>query len=87
MRYGDILFRLARLAIRRPRVAVRLLAAAWRFRARDWFRRPPYLPLPPPEYVAWRIHTAYGDGDRVPDAAEVERYLAWVAWMRRKQEA
>lgn len=82
MRYGDILLHMARLAASRPRVAVRLLATAWRFRARDWYRTPPYLPLPSREYLAWRMHTAYGN-EGVPRGDEVERYLAWVMWMRR----
>ncbi len=83
MRYGDILLRMAIQAVVRPRMAARLFAAAWRFRARDWYRTPPYLPLPSREYLAWRIHTAYGDAGRLPHAEEVDRYLAWVAWMRR----
>jgi hypothetical protein len=73
---------MAGLALRRPRLVAPLLGAAWRFRARDWYRRPPFLPLPPPKYLAWRLHTAYGDEDHTPEAGELERYLRWAAWMR-----
>jgi hypothetical protein len=26
----------------------------------DWYRRPPFIPVPPPAYVEWRLKTAYG---------------------------
>lgn len=72
--------------MRRPRSLVWLVAAAWRFRATGWYRRPPFLPLPPPAYLAWRFDTAYGETDPVPDADEIERFLAWAHWMRRAKE-
>jgi hypothetical protein len=75
--------RLAAQAVRRPRLLAGLLAAAWRFRARGWWRRRPFLPLPPAEYVAWRMHTAYGDDGRLPTAPEMERYIRWANRMHR----
>jgi hypothetical protein len=60
-----------------------LLRAAWRFRARGWWRRPPFLPLPPREYLDWRLHTAYGDGGQEPTAEEMERYVRWANRMYR----
>jgi hypothetical protein len=27
---------------------------------RDWYSRPPFLPLPPRDYLDWRLKTAYG---------------------------
>lgn len=64
--------------LRRPALAVDLLRVAWRFRSRGWYRRFPFLPLPARDYVRWRMHTAYGDHDAVPTAAEIERYARWV---------
>ena len=61
-----------------PALAADLLRVAWRFRNRRWYRRFPFLPLPPREYVRWRMHTAYGDHDAVPTAAELERYARWI---------
>jgi hypothetical protein len=55
-------------ALVRPRLAADLLRVAWRFRRRRWYARPPFLPLPPAEYVAWRMYTAYGDHHAVPPA-------------------
>jgi len=70
----------ARLALRatvRPRLAVDLARLAWSFRARDWYRRPPFLPLPPREYIRWRMFTAYGDEDAVPPVEDVVRFARW----------
>ena len=69
---------LAARAALRPRLAADLLRVAWRFRRRRWWARAPFLPLPPRDYVRWRMHTAYGDHDAVPPAADVERYARWV---------
>jgi len=42
-----------------------------------WWRRRPYLPVPPKEYVQFRLLTQYGDSDRRAVAADVVNYLAW----------
>jgi hypothetical protein len=67
----------ARAAVN-PRLAADLLRVAWRFRARRWYLRFPFLPLPARDYVRWRMHTAYGDADAVPTAEELIRYARWV---------
>lgn len=59
-----------------------MLGAAWRFRRSDWYRRPPFLPLPPAKYIDWRMHTAYGDAAG-PEPEDLERYLSWSARMSR----
>ena len=69
---------LALRVLRSPSLAVDLLRVAWRFRARGWYRRPPFLPLPARDYVRWRMYTAYGDYDAVPPAEDVIRYARWV---------
>ena len=74
--------RLALRAALRPGLAADLLRVAWRFRTRGWWRRPPFLPLPPSEYVRWRMHTAYGDEDAVPPAEDLIRYARWVGRQR-----
>lgn len=70
--------RLAARASMRPALALALVRVAWRFRRRRWWARAPFLPLPPRDYVRWRMHTAYGDHDAVPPAADVERYARWA---------
>ena len=71
------MLRLALRAAANPRLALDLLRLAWSFRARDWYRRPPFLPLPPVEYVRWRMLTAYGEEDAVPPPGDVIRFARW----------
>ncbi|HUF49806.1 MAG TPA: hypothetical protein VMN60_03175 [Longimicrobiales bacterium] len=82
MQYRRLLRRFAGLALREPGLLWPLLHAAWHFRARDWRRRAPFLPLPPRDYIAWRLYTAYGDEDAVPPAHELRRYLRWSSAQR-----
>jgi len=70
---------LALRSVIHPTLARDLLRVAWRFRARDWYRRAPFLPLPDTTYLRWRMYTAYGDFDAVPSQEEVERYVHWAA--------
>jgi hypothetical protein len=65
-------------ALRNPALGVALLRVAWRFRRREWYRRPPFLPVPSRDYVRWRMYTAYGDYDAVPPAEDVIRYARWA---------
>lgn len=71
------------LALRHPRALPQLLGAAWAFRARGWYRRFPFVPLPPRTYLRWRLETAYGDPEHRPSDGELLRYLAWTSTMRR----
>ena len=68
---------LAWRALVNPRLAVDLLRLAWSFRARDWYHRPPFLPLPPREYMRWRMFTAYGDENAVPPIGDVVNFARW----------
>ncbi len=72
------------LAVRRPRTIPAILGASWAFRARDWYRRFPFLPVPPASYMRWRMETAFGDPDVVPPLDDLERYLVWTQSMRRR---
>lgn len=69
--------RLCARALVSPRTALDLVRLVWSFRARDWYRRPPFLPLPPREYVRWRMFTAYGDEDAIPPVDDVVRFARW----------
>lgn len=74
------------LALRKPWRIPALLGLAWAYRARGWYRRFPFLPLPPKDYVEWRNDTAYGDPGAVPPLDEFDRFVTWSsrmrAWMR-----
>jgi hypothetical protein len=69
---------LALRGILNPRDGVALLRLAWRFRRRDWWARPPFLPTPAATYVRWRLHTAYGDERIVPPADDIIRLARWT---------
>lgn len=60
-----------------PRLALDLLRLAWAFRARRWYTEFPFLPVPPDEYLRWRMHTAYGDECAVPSVEDVVRFARW----------
>ena len=75
--WSALSFALLGRAVVDPRVARDLVGLAWSMRRRGWYREPPFLPLPPPEYVRWRMLTAYGDEDAVPPVADVLRVARW----------
>ncbi|HKE75857.1 MAG TPA: hypothetical protein VKB57_19725 [Acidimicrobiales bacterium] len=51
--------------------------------APGWWRRAPFLPLPAPGYLRFRIQTAYGGaGDRPPEPADLVTYLRWCRSVR-----
>jgi hypothetical protein len=81
LRFTVLLALLGRV-VRRPSLLPALLFAAWRFRARGWYRRPPFLPFPPRRYLDWRFWTAYGGkAERLPSTDELHRYLRWTRRM------
>ena len=46
--------------------------------ARDrWWARPPFLPVPSGEYVAFRLQTQYGDPAHRLEPDDFIRYLRW----------
>ena len=77
LKWLRLVLALAVRAIVSPSLARDLLRVAWRFRARRWFTRAPFLPLPPAAYLRWRMYTAYGDEAAVPPVDDVVRYARW----------
>lgn len=45
--------------------------------APGWWRRRPFLPLPDPAYLHFRLVTQYGDGGHPPDPGDVVTFLRW----------
>lgn len=78
MSWSRLSLALAARSVFRPRLGIDLIRVAWRFRRRDWYMRFPFLPLPDPTYIRWRMYTAYGNYDAVPPAHDVERYARWA---------
>ena len=79
MTWTGLATRLALRCIARPSLALDLVRVAWRFRSRDWYQRPPFLPLPDRTYMAWRMHTAFGDHHAIPSPDDVARYVRWAS--------
>jgi hypothetical protein len=75
--WPSLAFALTARAVVNPRVALDLVSLAWSMRRRAWYRHAPFLPVPPLEYVRWRMHTAYGDEAAVPPVRDVLRYARW----------
>lgn len=64
----------------RPLLWPTAVVQAARLVPRGWWRRRPFLPVPPRGYVRFRTLTAAGDAGRAaPDPAEV---LTWLRWCR-----
>jgi hypothetical protein len=59
----------------------RLWVTAWhQYRVslpRRWWARRPFLPLPPSDYVRFRLQTQYGSVDHRIEAVDVLNYLSW----------
>ena len=70
-------------AILWPPVALDLLLLCWAFRRREWWREAPFLPLPDAEYLAWRLHTAYGEEREIPPVEDIIRFARWRRRMLR----
>ena len=49
-----------------------------------WWRRPPFLPLPDPDYLRFRLETQYGAAGR-PEPDDLVAYLEWCRDMARTQ--
>jgi hypothetical protein len=68
------------LVLARPRLWATALGQAFRLARPRWWARPPFLPLPDPEYLRFRFETQYG-ADGHPDPADLVTYLEWCAEM------
>jgi hypothetical protein len=60
---------------RRPRLWPTAVVQAGRLSQRDWWRHPPFLPIPERGYLRFRFETQYGSAD--PDPGDLARYLEW----------
>lgn len=69
--------------LRHPTLWGTALRQVLRLAAPGWWRRWPLLPLPAPDYLAFRMQTAYGDSSAAPRPEDVVGYLRWCrAWPR-----
>jgi hypothetical protein len=66
-----------RAVLVRPRLWATALRQATRLARPGWWRRPPFVPLPDADYVAFRMETQYGDATHPPEPADLVVYLEW----------
>jgi hypothetical protein len=63
--------------LRRPALWPAALRSAHRLAPPGWARRRPHLPLPAPDYLAFRLETMYGSAEHPPEPADLLRWLGW----------
>ena len=63
--------------LRHPSLWAVAVTQVLRLAVPGWWRRPPFLPLPDPAYLRFRMSTAYGDPNRAPEPEDVVTYLHW----------
>jgi len=61
----------------RPGLWAAAVGALLRMAVPGWCRHRPFLPLPDPDWWAFRMTTAYGRPDAEPTAEDVVSYLDW----------
>jgi hypothetical protein len=67
----------SRAVIRRPDLWWTALVQLRRLAPDGWWRRAPFLPLPDPEYLRFRLVTMYGDAEHPPDVEALRTYFEW----------
>lgn len=67
--------------VRRPSLWAVAITQGLRLAAPGWWRRPPFLPLPDPAYLRFRLETQYGS-DHEPEPGDVVTYLHWCRTFR-----
>ncbi len=72
-----------RAVLIRPGLWTIALVQLRRLAAPGWWRGRPFLPLPDPDYLRFRLQTMYGgDEQRQPDVADLVTYLCWCKEQR-----
>ena len=79
---GIDLREMARYLFRHPSKVPMVLRAGWRLRARRWWRRAPFLPLPGESYWHFRLITATGSTSKTLSAREVVEAATWSRHQR-----
>ena len=60
-----------------------VVKTAWRHAPRGWWKEMYGLPIPPKDYIEFRMETAFGDKYYKPDAKELIDYLYWCRSIER----
>lgn len=77
---------LVRAVLARPRLWPTALRQGARMARPGWWRRAPFLPLPDPDYLAFRLETQYGGtGTDGADPLDLVHYLEWCRAEERRR--
>lgn len=71
----------ARALAGHPSLWTTAVIQVFRLAPSGWWRRPPFLPTPDPDYLRFRLETQYGT-DQAPDAGDIVTYLHWCRTIR-----
>ncbi len=71
------IFRLFAAIAMRPHLWWTAARQSLRLARHDWWRTSPFLPLPSPAYMRFRMVTQYGTPTVAPEMADVIDYLKW----------
>ncbi|MDE0606166.1 MAG: hypothetical protein OXH78_03310 [Acidimicrobiaceae bacterium] len=85
MRQQRFMFAVLGAVIRRPSLWATAMLEARRFVPDDWLRRRPFLPLPAPEMLRFRLSTQYGDPESRVVASDVVVWLRWCKAENRRE--
>jgi hypothetical protein len=66
-----------RAVMARPSLWGAALGATFALARRGWWRHPPFLPVPDPGFLRWRIATTYGSGEQQIAPDDLLSYLQW----------
>jgi hypothetical protein len=72
-----------RAVLRHPALWATAVRQMFVLAAPGWWRRSPFLPLPDPEYLRFRLLTQYGDPEHPIEPDDLVAYLRWCRSYRR----
>jgi len=64
----------------RPRLWSTAISASLELAPKGWWKRKPYLPLPDPHWMHFRVVTAYGGDGSLP--MRPQELVTWLDWKR-----
>jgi len=70
-------FKIASEILIRPRLWRTSVSAFFSLVPERWWMRRPFIPIPDPDVVAWRVTTAYGRDEMTLVWDDVLSYLEW----------
>jgi hypothetical protein len=71
-------FGVARAVLRRPTLWATAARQGKRLARAQWWRRPPFLPIPAPAWLRFRFETQYG----AEGGFDPHDVVVWLAWAR-----